>query len=461
MKKVIAAVAIVGFGFAGSASAADMPTKAPAYKAPVAVAPSWTGFYIGAGGGRGMYDLDTQLVSTVTGAPVNVSLDQGGRGWLATAQIGYDYQFGGNWLIGAFVDGDWSRIRGSHTGESGNVGLIAGDMTLNRSWAVGGKFGYLVNPSLMSFVSGGFTQAHFNGTTYANLAGTPDGFAVPAQNYNGYFIGSGAEYAIAMVPGLFWKTEYRFADYRAQTLNVFNTATGLPTGIGELTHPYVQTVRSELVWRFGGGSPAAAAAMPVKALPPTNNWTGFYIGAGGGRGMYDLDTQLVSTVTGAPVNVSLDQGGRGWLATAQIGYDYQFGGNWLIGAFVDGDWSRIRGSHTGESGNVGLIAGDMTLNRSWAVGGKFGYLVNPSLMSFVSGGFTQAHFNGTTYANLAGTPDGFAVPAQNYNGYFIGSGGNMPLPWCPDCSGRLNTASPTIAPKHSMCLTRQPGYPPA
>ncbi len=127
-------------------------------------------------------------------------------------------------------------------------------MKLNRSWAAGGRIGYLVNPSLLTFVSGGYTQAHFGGTTYAFLNGVADGLAVPSQTYDGYFVGSGAEYSLSSIlPGLFWKTEYRFANYRAETLNVFSTATGVPIGIGERTHPYVQTLRSELVWRFSLG----------------------------------------------------------------------------------------------------------------------------------------------------------------------------------------------------------------
>jgi outer membrane immunogenic protein len=46
-------------------------------------------------------------------------LTQGGRGWLATVQGGCDYQFAGTkFVIGAFADGDWTNIRGDHTGDS-------------------------------------------------------------------------------------------------------------------------------------------------------------------------------------------------------------------------------------------------------------------------------------------------------------------------------------------------------
>jgi opacity protein-like surface antigen len=57
---LIAVVAVIGF--ASVASAADLPTKAPVYTAPVAAPDiSWTGFYIGGnvGGHWSNVDLST------------------------------------------------------------------------------------------------------------------------------------------------------------------------------------------------------------------------------------------------------------------------------------------------------------------------------------------------------------------------------------------------------------------
>jgi outer membrane immunogenic protein len=69
--------------------------------------------------------------------------------------------------------------------------------------------------------------------------------------------GSGYEYGLGWLPGLFWKTEYRFASYdkdRVQLL--FN---GLPLA-GEFveSRKYIHTVRSEIVWRFNFGGPVVA-----------------------------------------------------------------------------------------------------------------------------------------------------------------------------------------------------------
>ena len=79
---------------------------------------------------------------------------------------------------------------------------------------------------------------------------------IPAHTYAGWFIGGGYEYGLGLLPGLFWKTEYRFADYG--TDNIFVQAGGVVTADSVEQRKYVHTVRSELVWRFNFGGPVVA-----------------------------------------------------------------------------------------------------------------------------------------------------------------------------------------------------------
>ena len=54
-------VAAIGVVAAQSAFAADMPAKAPVYKAPMVAATPWTGFYVNGGIGYGMWAADTTV----------------------------------------------------------------------------------------------------------------------------------------------------------------------------------------------------------------------------------------------------------------------------------------------------------------------------------------------------------------------------------------------------------------
>jgi outer membrane immunogenic protein len=74
-----------------------------------------------------------------------------------------------------------------------------------------------------------------------------------ANTYNGYFIGSGYEYGFEFFPGLFWKTEYRFASYQAANLAVLPGFLPLASATTLHVQPYIQTVSTELVYRFNWG----------------------------------------------------------------------------------------------------------------------------------------------------------------------------------------------------------------
>ena len=83
------------------------------------------------------------------------------------------------------------------------------------------------------------------------------------QTYKGWFLATGYEYGIDFLPGLFWKTEYRYSNYGAENpaIRVPPTAlVGAATLIGiENSRKDVQTIRSELVYRFNfGGGPVVA-----------------------------------------------------------------------------------------------------------------------------------------------------------------------------------------------------------
>ena len=102
---------------------------------------------------------------------------------------------------------------------------------------------------------------------------------------------------------------------------------------------------------LGSASAADLGVAPVyKALPPpapVYNWTGCYVGGGGGYAFWQQDSFL--TVNGTPVTSSVSNGGKGWFGLGQVGCDYQFtapyfGVQTVIGAFGDFEGGGINGS---------------------------------------------------------------------------------------------------------------------
>ena len=126
-----------------------------------------------------------------------------------------------------------------------------GGETMPWTWAAGARAGFLVTPKFLSYFDGGYTQANFSSV---NLQNPTTGGALPtsfsSNTASGWFIGSGFEYSFDILPGLFFKTEYRYSSYNTSNLPIVVTATGAATGSGVSSTKYVQAVTTELVWRF-------------------------------------------------------------------------------------------------------------------------------------------------------------------------------------------------------------------
>jgi outer membrane immunogenic protein len=274
MKKLALAV-VAAAAFTGSAGAADMParayTKAPP-PPPVAVA-NWTGCYVGGGGGYGLWNQEnTPFVDApplAVRTPFGPTQTNGGRGYFGTVQGGCDYQFAvGSWgvVVGAFGDYDFASIKGQLDLPTLGGFRGVGTEKLSSQWAVGGRIGVLVTPQLLTYFSAGWTEAKFDQVNFAAYApGAPPVF-VPGANtfqlgrtYKGWFLGAGDEYALSFLPGLFWKTEYRFSHLDLETNpQFFTVAPGTLTGFSTDSEKWVHTVRSELVYRFNWGGPLVA-----------------------------------------------------------------------------------------------------------------------------------------------------------------------------------------------------------
>jgi outer membrane immunogenic protein len=393
---VAAAAMLAACSLSAPAHAADLPTQAPVLKAAPLPMVNWTGFYLGLGGGYGMYTAEAS--PTNAGVPVAPQHDTGGQGFFGTAIAGFDWQFTNRFVAGVFADYDFGNIEGDHTLPV--VGFGSSKLKMSSAWSVGGRGGWLVSPSVLSYFTAGYTQAQFEGSNV--VPGAP-GLSLGSKNFGGYFLGGGVEAMFA--PGWSVRGEYRYSVYDTEAINL----SLLPAGSN--LDPKVQTVRAVVTRKFGvPGSPSYPAFAGTPTTPAA--WNGLYVFGGGGLGVFNND--FGQTIGGIPVAAGAQTvSGKGYFGTVGGGYDWAVSNRVVLGAFADYDLSSIKGrAFSAVSG-----FGEATLNWSWAIGGRIGVLADPSTMFYGTAGYTQAHFDGYTYLPLlAATSD------TTYNGWFVGAG---------------------------------------
>jgi len=112
MKKLLG-IGILGLALSAPALAADLPMKAAPLAPAPAVAPTWTGLYVGGhiGAGWGTIESDANIAGVLT-LPVS---SHNTNGMLGGLQAGYNYQMG--WAV-LGIEGAWSwaNVKGSLLG---------------------------------------------------------------------------------------------------------------------------------------------------------------------------------------------------------------------------------------------------------------------------------------------------------------------------------------------------------
>jgi len=163
--------------------------QAPAFptKAPVRVAATWTGAYVGVHGGYGWGSFDTTVAGIAT------SLEPtGGFGGI---QSGYNWQFSRNWVIGVEGDSSWGSIKDT---------IGATNIDIDSMGTVRARLGYAVDRTLF-YGTGGLAWAHVNSSAAGPV--TSDHYLL------GWTIGAGVEWQFS--PQWTAKLEYSYADYGA------------------------------------------------------------------------------------------------------------------------------------------------------------------------------------------------------------------------------------------------------
>jgi outer membrane immunogenic protein len=205
MKKILLA-SVALFGFAGAASAADLPARAAPPPAPiVAAAPlfTWTGFYVGVNAGYGWHNDDNATSVFVPGGAVGVAPvasvpgtitfdDDNNDGFVGGGQIGYNYQIG-TFVVGVVADLQWADLGGSN-----------GTATFPAQWAAygfepaGAAGGVDWFGTVRARVGVAFDRALIyatGGFAYGGADDNNDFFDYDDDVRSGWTLGAGVEYA--------------------------------------------------------------------------------------------------------------------------------------------------------------------------------------------------------------------------------------------------------------------------
>ena len=284
MRRVCFAAATVAatIGFCSVASAADLPTKAPAYKTPVAVPYNWTGWYVGGNVGyaraRSDYDLDYSdanapfgggSLQTVPRTAGTGSLSRSGA--IGGLQVGYNQQFN-QLVLGLEADFSFSSLKSS-SDFNGNFpnfpgcgstfcgGAIAVTTSIQNDWiaTLRPRLGVAVDRFLV-YVTGGLAigDLKFAQVNTWQHPLFPSGISSDVTSISkvnvGWTIGGGAAYTIDGKWSV--RAEYLYTDLGSvsatTSTNILAPAPFTPSTFSHSADFRASTVRVGLDYKFGG-----------------------------------------------------------------------------------------------------------------------------------------------------------------------------------------------------------------
>ena len=236
MRMRIAGVLAAAVSLCASQSvfAADLPSRAPVYKAPVAAAGyNWTGFYFGGNAGYAWGDSDvSSAFSCPGGAGCSVSIDQNlanitsaatgslsPTGFTGGVQAGYNWQFDAT-VFGLEADFNAFDLNSSRSVAVPSVtssSIFNPTTTVDTNWlfTLRGRLGWTVAPTVLLYATGGLAMTDLQVSNSYTTANNPSNTASGASSHSftrvGWTVGGGAEWALAGD----WrvKAEYLYGDF--------------------------------------------------------------------------------------------------------------------------------------------------------------------------------------------------------------------------------------------------------
>ena len=352
---------------ASAADLVDAPAAAPGY--------NWSGLYLGIGGGAGagVYQIE---VPPLGGLDFN---GIGAEGVFGELTIGYDYMLTQRMLVGVYADYRFGNI--ATTLDIGAPLGFNADVTLDHGYDILARLGYLVTPSTLAYVLGGYSHQHFD-------LSTSIGFGLDWDS-DGYVVGAGMETVLAGNWSL--KGEYRYTEYSDEDFGL--------TGLLDVTAS-THTFHAALNYRLGGGPSPVAGYTPV-----AYDYTGLKIGIAAGAGAVVREIGI-PPLAGVVFN---GIGGEGLFTEFSVGYDWQLANNWVVG--VAGDY-RLSGISTDLS--VAGLSASINDDHGYDLIARLGYKTDEATLVYGLAGYAKQHFELETNV-------GFGLD-WNLHGWIAGAG---------------------------------------
>ena len=344
---------------------ADLPATAPVV--PRQEAPRWTGFYLGFNRGFGGGVINNGVIAYPLGSSAGVVGQSGNRssGFIAGGQVGYNYQFANNFILGVESDFQWSDIKSSRQSVRlsdqpqliSNVDAVSG---LNWFGTTRARLGYSLG-RIAPYVTGGVAYGKVQNQGSPLLGSSSLIAGSTSQTNVGFALGAGADIAIS--ENVSAKSEYLYVSMPSASgpVNgvIIPSAMPLSGALGSGSFGS-HIIRGGMNYRYTGlgGKDFIGDYRPLLngdiagflAALPSRDWSGFYIGVNGGYGgdVFKQYGYLAGTsAANGPATLSTYTSSRtgGFIAGGHAGYNFQFYKHFVLGVETDGQWSGVSGQN--------------------------------------------------------------------------------------------------------------------
>jgi outer membrane immunogenic protein len=179
---------------------------------------NWTGWYVGGNVGYSWGKANSTYSDPGFNAPNSFSGTEHLNGAIAGGQVGYNWQVGTSWVWGIEADLQVSGERGSRSYASdceGSGVTCLQSQSAKIPWfgTVRGRFGTLINPSLLVYATGGLAFGEVSASGTVNITSVPISWGYSNSTTNtGWTLGAGIEGALPGSRAWTWKVEYLYLD---------------------------------------------------------------------------------------------------------------------------------------------------------------------------------------------------------------------------------------------------------